>query len=301
MSDLERRVWWLLRAYPQSWRDERGEDLVATVLAMSGSGQRWPSVRVALNLLVSGWFERAHQHRRASGGWLAAGWRMATVAAVMLQVVMAVVWLRQWIVDGYVPMLPVLGALSAWTFVIAMGGFIAATATWLVGMARTTRVLATLAVVAWLVTVLVFQLMLSGYIGNVAVPFGWTYVAAMATWGLWQPRPAVPVAVGSATVVACTVALATTPSVFEPSRAGLLQHAQSNVPSWIIPAWGIAALVAILTAPRDPRWVIATSLLLPLVVLIHRPVFGMATLSLTGLAVAVVLAAVAAPRAISSR
>ena len=300
MNDLERRTWWVLRAYPERWRDERGEDLVATVLAMSGPGQRWPSVRVTLDLLLSGWAERAQQHRRAAGGWLAAGWRMATVAAVMLLVVMAVVWLRQWVVDGYVPMLPVLGALSAWTFVVAMGGVIAATATWLAGMARTTRVLATLAVVAWLVTVLVFQLMLSGHVGRVAVLVAWTYVLAMATRALWQPPPAVPVTVGGATVAASLIALATTPSVFEPSLAGLFPHAHASVPHWVIPAWGIAALVAMLATPRDPRWVVGTSLLLPLVVLIHRPVLGPATLGLTSLVLAVLLAAVVGPRAASS-
>ena len=42
-----------------------------------------------------------------------------------LQVVMTVVWLHQWIVDRFLPMLPVLGALSAWTFVLGIGGFIA--------------------------------------------------------------------------------------------------------------------------------------------------------------------------------
>lgn len=302
MSELERRVWQLLRAYPRSWRDERGDDLVATVLAMSRPGQRWPSLRVAADLLISGWSERTHLNRRASGSWFAAGWRVALVAAVMVQTVVAGVRLRQWMVDGFVPMLPVLGAASAYTFAAALGGFLAGTVAWLCRLARTARVLAAMAFTSWFVTVFVFQLALSGYHGSVAGLVAWTYVAALATWGLRQPRPTTPWTVGIMTAAAGVIAVAETPSVFAPSPGGLLgQPAWGVEPSWIVPAWVVGSILAILVARKDPRWVVAMSLLLPLVGLLHPRAFGAVNAGLAALATAVLFTAILAPRAADSR
>ena len=287
MSDLERRVWWLLRAYPQPWRAERGDDLVATVLAMAKPEQRWPSTRATIDLVANGWSERAHRHRRVAGGWLAAGWRVAAVAAVIMQVVAAMYWLRQWFVHGTVGMLHALNGASEVIFVVAMGGFIAATVTWLSGLVRTTRLLAGLAATAWGVTALVVQLLLSGSTGRPEIMLlGWTYVFALAAWGLWQPRPSMPVAIGSLTVVASLGALAATPS---------------NGPLLVVPAWCVAALAVVLMARIDPRGVIAASLLLPLVVLLHPPWIATLTPAVASVAVAVLVAAMAAPRAASNR
>lgn len=301
MSELERRVWWLLRAYPRSWRDARGDDLVATVLEMSRPGQRWPSLRFAADLLVSGWVERAREHRRSSGSWFAAGRRIALVVAVMVQVVVAGVWLRQWFADGLVPMLSVLGAASAYTFVGALSAFIVATAAWLCRLGRLARVLARVAFALWFVTVFVFQLGLSGDTSGAVALMGWTYLAVLATWGLHQPRPTAPRAMGSATAAAGVIAVAMTPSVLAPTIAGWLLQAPWGVePSWVAPVWIAGSIVAIAVARKDPRWVIATSLLLPLVGLLYPWALGTVEAGLGALATAVLLAAFLAPRAASS-
>lgn len=304
MNDLERRVWWLLRAYPQAWQDERGEDLVATVLDMSRPVQRWPSIRVGVDLLTSGWSERAHEHRRSSGGWFAAGRRIAAVAAVILQVVVAGVWLRQWVAEGTVHMLPVLSGASAYVFVVALGGFIAATVAWLGGLARTARILSWVALAAWIVTVVVLQMWLSSIHGiGAAVLVAWTYLAALATWGLAKPPPATPVAVGTVTAAAGGAAVMA-PLTWTPSSVGWLSHAPWGPAEpwwWIMPAWVAGSLLAILLARRDPRGVIAVSLLTPLIVLRHPMAYGADQLPIAGLALAVLLAAFVGPRAASSR
>lgn len=303
MSDLERRIWWLLRAYPQPWREERGEDLVATVLSMSRPHRRWPTVRTVVDLVAGGWSERAHQHRRSSGSWSAAGRRVALVAAVMLQVVVAGVWLRQWVIDGFLPMLPVLGAASAYTLVGALYGFIAAAVAWLVGLAGPARVVARVAFASWLVTVCIFQVALSGHTPSIAVLLAWTYLAALATWGLGQPPPANPAAVGMWTAVAGVVAAAAVALPWTPDSSDWLRQAQwgSGHLWWVEPAWVVGAIVAIVVARKDPRWVIAASLLLPLVVFLRPPALTAVSAGLAGLAAAVLLAAFLGPRAASSR
>jgi hypothetical protein len=62
MSALERRCRFLLRAWPWRDRQERGEEIVGTMLDLAGPGRSWPSLGMALNIVVGGW--RARRRRR---------------------------------------------------------------------------------------------------------------------------------------------------------------------------------------------------------------------------------------------
>lgn len=302
MNALERRTRWLLRAYPPSWRQERGQEIVGTVLDLSDPGQRWPSLDVAKDLVVSGWAARANEHRREAGGWLAAGWRAATVAAVVVLVAISVAWMSQWVTSGFVPMLPVLGNASAATFLVALGGFAVAAVVWLVGLARAARWVSGIALVSWTVTVLIFQMALAGGAPDQLVLVAWTYLAVLATWALWQPPPSVPSAVGAVTGVACS-AVAWWSWSGDPGYGLVLadlRFAMARVDTLeflVLATWALAAVVALLVIRRDPRMVVALAALLPVVALAYPPVVaGPLSMVLVALALVVLGAAVTAIR-----
>ena len=54
MTDLQRRYRRLLHAYPKSYRHQRGDELLGTLLDLSDPGQRWPAPREARALLLGG-------------------------------------------------------------------------------------------------------------------------------------------------------------------------------------------------------------------------------------------------------
>lgn len=65
---LARRYERLLRAYPKTWRLERGEEMLGTLLDAAGPGQRRPSLREAASILAQGTRERLDLRRRRSPG-----------------------------------------------------------------------------------------------------------------------------------------------------------------------------------------------------------------------------------------
>jgi hypothetical protein len=54
MRPLERRYWWLLRAYPAGYRRERGEEMLGTLLENTPPDRHWPTVRETRALLMAG-------------------------------------------------------------------------------------------------------------------------------------------------------------------------------------------------------------------------------------------------------
>jgi hypothetical protein len=90
---LERRYRLLMRSYPQTWLDERGEHLIGTLMEISESSQQWPKPREASSLLLSGIRVRAGADRLESPG---RAWRdsirPALVLLLALQIVVQV-WL----------------------------------------------------------------------------------------------------------------------------------------------------------------------------------------------------------------
>jgi hypothetical protein len=54
VSDLRSRYFRLLKAYPRSYRDQRGEEILATLLESSAPGSRYPDLRDAADLVLHG-------------------------------------------------------------------------------------------------------------------------------------------------------------------------------------------------------------------------------------------------------
>jgi hypothetical protein len=65
---LARRYQALLRAYPKAWRDERGEEMLGTLLDAAEPGRRRPSAREAASIVGQGMLERLGLRRRRSPG-----------------------------------------------------------------------------------------------------------------------------------------------------------------------------------------------------------------------------------------
>jgi hypothetical protein len=86
MTALEWRCRWLLRAYPAWYRDQRGEEMLGTLMEASPAGRRWPSPRDIGAMIIGGLRVRAGQHRRLS---TAANLRLAGLLGVAL----ALLWL----------------------------------------------------------------------------------------------------------------------------------------------------------------------------------------------------------------
>lgn len=64
MSPLDRRCRALLRAWPWRDRQERGEELVGTMLDVIDPARTWPPLALVIDMLVGGW--AAHRRRRPS-------------------------------------------------------------------------------------------------------------------------------------------------------------------------------------------------------------------------------------------
>lgn len=64
MSGLETRARRLLRAYPPSYRAERGEEIIGTLLDASPPGRDWPAPRDARSLIAAGLRVRAARNRQ---------------------------------------------------------------------------------------------------------------------------------------------------------------------------------------------------------------------------------------------
>jgi hypothetical protein len=90
---LEHRYHAIMRAYPVDFRAERGDEIVATLVAAAGERQRWPSVRESLALVVHGLRCRSggNTRRRATQTW-AVGLQLA---ALMLLAYLAADWIAR--------------------------------------------------------------------------------------------------------------------------------------------------------------------------------------------------------------
>lgn len=81
MTTIERRCRFLLRAYPGSYRAERGDEILGTLLEASAPGRSWPQARDARALILGGLRVRARQHQpQTTGGAL----RQAVLFAAVL-------------------------------------------------------------------------------------------------------------------------------------------------------------------------------------------------------------------------
>ena len=145
--------------------------------------------------MLEAWRDAALEDVRERG-YVASSWRFATMAALVVMSGAVLVWLRAYLATGYVPILPVLGAASLVTFVLAGVGYPAAGLMWTTGRERAARVVGSVAAAGWLLTAVVFQLLLGGSVsvaGEVDAAqcalLAWTLLAGMAVGALWQPRP----------------------------------------------------------------------------------------------------------------
>jgi hypothetical protein len=83
MSAFERRSRLLLRAYPATYRRERAEEIIGTLLEARPEGRAWPRLPDARTLAVGGLKARAAQNRRLT---TAANLRIAVLVGVAIYV-----------------------------------------------------------------------------------------------------------------------------------------------------------------------------------------------------------------------
>jgi hypothetical protein len=82
MTDiLARRYRGLLRAYPKGYRQQRGDELLSTLMDGAEPGRRWPPAREAIGLLTSGVRSRL---RSDKAGSTCAAWVSGTRAALVI-------------------------------------------------------------------------------------------------------------------------------------------------------------------------------------------------------------------------
>lgn len=81
MNRLEGRCRRLLRAYPPSYRADRGEEIIGTLLDAVPDGSNWPPARDARSLITGGLRVRAARNRQLP---LATNLRLAALLAVAL-------------------------------------------------------------------------------------------------------------------------------------------------------------------------------------------------------------------------
>jgi hypothetical protein len=82
-SRLERRVGLLLRAYPPGYREDRGEEMLGTLLEATPEGRDWPAARDSWSLLAGGLRARRAVNRQLG---LATSLRQAVVLGLALYV-----------------------------------------------------------------------------------------------------------------------------------------------------------------------------------------------------------------------
>jgi hypothetical protein len=81
MSPLERRVRWLLRAYPDWYLRNRGDEMLGTVLDAAGPDREWPPARDAVLLVWHGLLARARSYWQLG---LATNLRLAALLGVAI-------------------------------------------------------------------------------------------------------------------------------------------------------------------------------------------------------------------------
>lgn len=78
MTTLERRCRLLLRAYPAGYRQNRGEEIIGTLLETTPAGRSWPLARDVRGLVIGGLLARAARNRQQT---TAANLRTAVVTS----------------------------------------------------------------------------------------------------------------------------------------------------------------------------------------------------------------------------
>lgn len=280
MSRVERQAAFLLRAYPPVWRQTRGEELVGTVLDLAGHRRRVP-LRLAADLVTGGWRERSRQHV-GSVGLAAAGWRVALTVAVVAQVAVSLVWLRDWVVTGTPAILAhFMGGASTVTYLGALIAFVVAGAAWLGGWQRTARVAAVVAVTAWVLTTVVFHTLSNPMLIDWLQVIPWTYLAGIATLGLFQTPPTHARTVGAAAVVVVVASQLLSTGVVPIGPVGYLVVEEGQLPIALLDrgadtlhtalraGWLALALAGLALVNLDPRPAAAAGWLLPFVALDH--------------------------------
>jgi hypothetical protein len=115
VSALERRSRLVLRAYPATYRRERGEEIIATLLEATPADRTWPRPRDARALLTGGLKARAAQNKRVTTG---ANLRVAVMIGVALYLS---IWVATYVnsaaIDFGAKSLPAVG-WSAWPAVL---------------------------------------------------------------------------------------------------------------------------------------------------------------------------------------
>jgi hypothetical protein len=281
VNRYERQVQRLLLAYPAGWRDERGEEMVGTILDLAGDGRRWVSPRVALDLLIGGWTERARRHLREVGP-LASGWRLAIGIAIVAQLVVSVIWLRDWALTGTPAVLAgTLGGASAITYGLALVGFAVGAVTWLAGLPRVARMAGGTAITAWLLTVVVFHALSNPFWMSWLEVVFWTYLAALAAIGMTQPPPTNRRVAGAVTLVVLAASQLLTTGVVPMSDVAVLVIHEQTIPIALLDrggdtlhtalrtGWTLYAIAGLALVRIDPRHAVAACWLFPFLALNH--------------------------------
>ena len=99
MTSLERHARWLLRPYPATYRRERGEEIIGTLLETS-DGRAWPRLRDVRALAVGGLKARASQNRQRA---TSANLRVAVMAGLAMYLSLWVASYLDGAVQGFVP------------------------------------------------------------------------------------------------------------------------------------------------------------------------------------------------------
>ncbi len=309
MNRYERQVELLLRCYPSAWRQERGEEMYATLMDLADDGRRSVPMRVALDLLVGGWRERARRHTRLAGA-LGAGWQLTVGIAVVGQLVVSVVWLRDFALTGTPAVLVhMIGNASAITYGLALVSFIIGAIAWLAHQRQLARVAGLVAITSWVLTVAVFPALSHTMWSDWLQVVSWSYLAAVATVGMFQPPPTHPRLAGATALVAVLISQLLTSGVTPTSdhnivylaeqtlRLGLLDRGTDTLHTALRSGWTLLAIAGLALARIDPRPLLAAGWLLPLIALDHLA-WGGPIVPATGAAagLAVVAAAIASTR-----
>jgi hypothetical protein len=307
VNRYERQVERLLRAYPPAWREERGEEMHATLLDLAGDGRRSVPPRVAVDLLMGGWSERARRHVRSAGA-LGAGWRSALGIAVVAQLVVSVVWLRDWALTGTPAVLAhMLGNASAVTYGLALGAFVVGAIAWLAGHPRLARVAAVVAITAWVLTVVVFHALSNPVWSDWVEVVVWSYLAVVAGVGMFQPPPVHQRLVGTVALIALLAAqllssgvtpMAAEHSLYVVERSlplGLFDRGLDTLHTGMRWAWTLLAIGGLALLRMDVRPAVAACWLLPFVALDHLA-FGGPIVPSVGAIAALAVVAIAIAR-----
>ena len=256
--------------------------MVGTLLDLAGDGRQRVRPRVAFDLLVGGWTERAHRHVQAVG-LVAASWRLAAGIAVVAQLAVSVVWLRDWALTGTPVVLPhMISNASAVTFGLALVGFVIGAVAWLAGQRLLARIAAGVAIISWVLTVGVFLALSNPLRIDWYEVVVWSYLAAFATVGMFQPSPTQRRLAGVIAILVLLAAQMLTTGVEPMTAAGtlviadqqqlsvaLLDRGADTLHTALRSGWTLLVLAGLALVRIDPRPVLAACWLLPFLALDH--------------------------------